>query len=92
MQEGKRRRNAKVQECKSIGSKSEGTQECMKVREEGIQKFRDARVKKHKSAWNQEWRNSRMHECNRRWNARVQGRKVKELKSAGKQESRDARV
>jgi hypothetical protein len=41
--------DARVQECKS-----EGTQECVKVREEGIEKFRDARVKKLKSAWNQE--------------------------------------
>jgi hypothetical protein len=33
-----------------------------------------------------------MHECNRRRDARVPGRKVKELKSAGKQECREARV
>jgi hypothetical protein len=38
-------RDARVQECKS-----EGTQECVKVREEGIEKFRDARFKKLKSA------------------------------------------
>jgi hypothetical protein len=32
-----------------------------------------------------------MHDCNRRRDARVQGRKVKELKSAGMQECRKAR-
>jgi hypothetical protein len=83
MQEGKRRRNAKVQECKSTGSKTktEETQECMNATEEGMQGCREETLR---SSRVQGSKNQGMQECR---NTRVQ-----EYKGAGKQESRDARV
>jgi hypothetical protein len=52
------------------GLTNAGRQE--KIKEcQSVEMYRKARVKKLKSAWNQERRNSRMHECNRRRNARV---------------------